>query len=411
MIRRRHFGPLVLVAATLGAGAAVYRLRHTAAGANPVPVATARTGEFLEIVRCRGELTAARSVEIYAPPVRNLRIVWRAPSGAAVKEGEPIVRFDSTGLEQELAQKEAALNEARGALELGKARARMSAQEDETDLEDLRYRVENARLEASKKEIVSRIDGEESRIDLSVADQMLKAQQAAGAQHAAAENSQIAVLTRQLEQAQADVKLKRDQLARLVIRAPHEGIVVFVPNNYQGPANTREFRVGDDVPPGANLAEIPDLSTLEMDGKVEESERNRVAAGDAADLHVDALPELALRSRIRWISPLPEFGVELPPARRFHAYAPIAPADGRLRPGMNGGMDVIVRRIPHAIHIPAKALFTHAGKPVVYVARGHGYQRVEVRVEARNPDDVAVSGISGGVLVALADPEHAEAAP
>ena len=75
---------------------------------------------------------------------------------------------------------------------------------------------------------------------------------------------------------------------------------------------------------------------------------------------------------------------------------------------MNGGMDIIVKRIPDAISIPAKAVFTRAGKPVVYLSRQGRYTPVDVQVLARNPDEVAVSGIAAGALVALADPEKSE---
>ena len=72
---------------------------------------------------------------------------------------------------------------------------------------------------------------------------------------------------------------------------------------------------------------------------------------------------------------------------------------------MNGGMDIIVNRIPGATSIPSKALFTRDGKPIVYVAsRGH-YRPVEVKVQARNPDEVAITGVPAGANVALVDPE------
>ena len=72
---------------------------------------------------------------------------------------------------------------------------------------------------------------------------------------------------------------------------------------------------------------------------------------------------------------------------------------------MNGGMDIIIKRIPNAISIPAKALFTHAGKPIVYLAENGRYRPVEVQVLARNPDEVAVSGIPAGAMVTLVDAE------
>jgi HlyD family secretion protein len=71
---------------------------------------------------------------------------------------------------------------------------------------------------------------------------------------------------------------------------------------------------------------------------------------------------------------------------------------------MNASADVIISRIPDAISIPAKALFTDKGKPVVYVKTKTGYEARQVEVQARNPDDVAVKGLEAGVSVALAEP-------
>ena len=71
---------------------------------------------------------------------------------------------------------------------------------------------------------------------------------------------------------------------------------------------------------------------------------------------------------------------------------------------MNSAADLVERRIPDAIHIPTKALFTIAGKPAVYVKAAGKYTPTHVNVIARNPDEVAVDGIPAGTLVALAEP-------
>ena len=76
---------------------------------------------------------------------------------------------------------------------------------------------------------------------------------------------------------------------------------------------------------------------------------------------------------------------------------------------MNGSLDIIVSRIPPAISIPAKAVFTSNGKPVVYVGDKGRWRRVEVEITAHNPDELAVRGIDGGQMVALTEPEMAGA--
>ena len=53
---------------------------------------------------------------------------------------------------------------------------------------------------------------------------------------------------------------------------------------------------------------------------------------------------------------------------------------------MNGSMDIEINRIPSAISVPAKAIFTRDGKPVVFVNAKDGYHARE------SPDSGAQSG-------------------
>ena len=399
---------LVAAGAIGGSWVGFNRLREARADSE-LPVATARRGEFVAIIRSRGDVKAGRSVPIYAPIVPNLTIAWMAPAGEEVKEGSPIIRFDSSSAQQQLIQKEAALKQAQATLDQALAQARITADRDQSDLQDAKYNVETARLKTAANEFIGRIQAEQTKVDLTVAEQKLRVQEANTALHAAADKSKIASLTRQREQAQADIDLTKSRIAQMELRAPLTGFVVFVSNYNQGPLNARPFKVGDNVFSGMNLAEMPDMASLVMDAKVEEIDRGRIAAGDDVRVRIDALPELSIEAKITTISPMTELGVEWPPTRSFRAYAGLQNPDPRLRPGMNGGMDIIVNRIPDAISIPSKAVFTRSGKPIVYVVSQGRYMPIEVQLLARNPDEVAVSGISEGNLVLLVDPEKSDA--
>jgi multidrug efflux pump subunit AcrA (membrane-fusion protein) len=196
------------------------------------------------------------------------------------------------------------------------------------------------------------------------------------------------------------------------VKAPSSGFLTFN-LNYQGAiggTDAKPYKVGDTVYSGMNLGEIPDLATLQLSGSIEETDRGRIAQNQDVIVRIDALPELSLPAKLDVISPLAEVTMtEWPPTRSFRASASITKKDPRLRPGMNGGMDIVVNRVPNAISIPAKALFTRNGKPVVYIADGGAYRPVEVKVEARNPDEVAISGIAPGATVALVDVTRKEA--
>src|ERR1035438_4900053 len=124
--------------------------------------------------------------------VPNLRIAWMTPPGATVKQGDTIVKFDSSSAKETLMQKEAALRQAQATLEQALAQSKITSEQDQTDLADANYTVERARLEASKQEIVSRLQGEASKIDYGVARQKLKVQEATVDLHATSDRSKIA---------------------------------------------------------------------------------------------------------------------------------------------------------------------------------------------------------------------------
>ena len=73
--------------------------------------------------------------------------------------------------------------------------------------------------------------------------------------------------------------LTNQRLAQMELKAPLSGVVMYMQNYSQGWMNAKPFQVGDQVWPGGVVAEIPDLGTLEMEGKVEEIDRGRISVG------------------------------------------------------------------------------------------------------------------------------------
>ncbi|HYI93348.1 MAG TPA: membrane-fusion-like protein [Bryobacteraceae bacterium] len=374
---------------------------------NVLPTAPARKGDFSAIVRCRGELKARQSAQVIAPKnVPELRIVWVANQGAPVKVGDPVFRFDPSSAKQQLQEKEAALKQAQAALDQAVATSRVTGEQDKIDLATAQYQVDRAKLEASKMEIVSKLQGEESRIDLGLAENKLAVQHASVALNKASDEAKVAALKRARDKANDEVELTRYRLEQMEVRAPSSGVFHLLPNYSQGWMNAKRFKVGDQAWPGGALAEIPDLATLEMEGKVEEIDRGRIALNQEVRVRIDSLPETTFPAKLIQLSPMTVMGWEWPPTRTFRGFAHISKADERLRPSMNGSMDVVIDRSPNAIIVPSKAVFAENGKPVVWVVDGNSHRMVSIEVLARNPDEVAVKGITESTQVALLEPEQ-----
>ena len=409
-VKPRRIRSWAVVAALLvlagGAASGTYWF-HKAPAASTLPTAPVRKGEFLVLVRCRGALRARQSAAIYTPVIPNLRIAWLAPDGETIAADQVVVRFDSSSAQQQLMQRQAQLKQAQATLDQALAQAKITAQQDRTELADAGFTLERARVGVEQASIKSRIDGDKARVDLGVAEQKLKVQEATVGLHEASDKSRVASLTRQRDQAAFDVELTKSRIAQMELKAPGDGLLT-LNNNCAGAivsADCKPYKVGDNVSSSVALGQIPDLNTLEMDVSVEEADRGRIGAGQEALVRVDALAELTIPVKVRELSSLAEMRMEYPYTRSFRAYASLPGADRRLRPGMNGAMDVIVSRIPGALSIPSKALFTRSGKPIVYLVQGGRQVPVEVEVVARNPDEVAISGVPAGATVALVDIE------
>ena len=399
---------LVVVAALAGAlwiGAVPFLVVEESS----LPMATVDEGEFVAVIRTRGQIQAGRSVPIYAPVAQDLRIAWMAPTGEIVEEGQPMIRFDSSSAERDLIQRRAALERAEASLAQAAAEALISAGHDERELVDARLNVEIAELGTADNEFVGRIEAERALIDLGLVEQNLRQLGAEVAQRAVSSESRIASLNRQLQDAQAEVDVIEARMARMEILAPLSGFAIYSRNSSSlastlGGGQPQPFRVGDQVSGGMNLAAIPDLTSLLIDAAVEEIDRGRMRVGDEVIVRVDALPELTIETVLTQISPLAEISFDTR-GRSFHAFAFLGDSvDTRLRPGMNGSMDIVTERIPDAKTIPAQALFTRSGRPTVFVVEGDGFRAVDVEVLARNPDKIAVAGIDGGSRVTLIDP-------
>jgi hypothetical protein len=406
MKRRRGLGWLsVLLLSILAAGGVAWFKMRKVQAATELPSAKARKGEFLVIVRCRGDLSASRSAQIAAPlRVPDLQIVWVAPTGGNVAAGETVLRFDPSSARQAIREHTASLRQAQANLDQQVAQARITSEQDRLDLSKAEYDLERARLEASKQSIVSEIQGQQSKIDADVAEQKLRAQKALVELHKKSDEAKLASVTRLRDQEKTELEIAEDQIARMEVKSPGPGVITYVSNTSQGWMNAQPYKVGDRAFPGAVIAQVPDLSSIRLEAKIDEVDRGKLNVGLDGLVKIDALPEKTWSGKLAGVSPLTEQSFDWPPSRSFKAYIQIDHPTQQLRPGMNASADIIIARIPNAISIPAKGLFADNGKPIVYRKTAKGYTAQVVSVEARNPDDVAVRGIGAGEEIALTEP-------
>jgi RND family efflux transporter MFP subunit len=294
-----------------------------------------------------------------------------------------------------------------------KASQKMEDESDRINLLQSQYNVERAKLEASKAEILSEIDGAKNRIDVTVAEGALNQVKTTIKSRAISQEADLARLNHMQDKTLRDTALAKSYLSMMVIRAPIDGIVNVLPNFRSGGSFGQApppFKEGDSAWTGAAIAEIPDLSEMRIELKMEEVDRGKLKLGQKLKIRVDAIPEKEFNATLDWISPIAALiykGMG-PSEKTFPARATLENLDPRLRPGMSATAEIIIERAPNVLLIPVRASFTQNGKPAVYVEKGQQFHTRMITVGKRNDDDIVVTGgLKEGEIVTLENPAEA----
>jgi len=378
-----------------------------------VPVVRVRRADFIISVRTRGDVKSTRSVILKAPQVPQLRIVHLADNGRPVQKGEVVVEFDGVQQEQNVISRTTDVRAAEGDIVQAKATQKMDDEADAMSKMSSEYDLERAKLDASKAEVLSAIDGEKNRIQVGVAEGSLQTVNAAINSHQVGHQADLNRLGQKRDKAVRDMKLSQSYLTMMQLKAPNDGIVNVLPNFRSGGSfgqSTPPFKEGDNVWTGAEIAEIPDLSEMYVDLKLEEVDRGKLRLGQVVKVRVDAIPDKEFEAQLDYISPIAAlvFKGGSTPEKTFPARATLKSLDPRLRPGMSASTEVIIEREPHTLLIPVRASFSHNGKPAVYFQKGKDFVIRNIQIGKQNDEEIVVTGgLRENDVVTLESPAEA----
>lgn len=371
-----------------------------------VPTSEVKRGEFLDSMQFRGEIKAMKSVSLSAPAqAGDLQIIKISPEGTVVKPGDVVVQFDKTKTEQDLAQFRSSLNSADAEIGQARAQARLAEEEDKTAVLKARYAVESAKLEASKQEIVSKIEGEEATLKVADAEQALREAETKQKSDERLNQATIESKEQARKKAEYDVGRAEHSLAQMSVLAPSAGTISLL-QHWSG-SSMSTYRPGDRAWPGAAIAELPDSTTLRISARVDETERGRLAPKQTVTVQLNAIPDRQFTGHIEQIGAIAsmDFSSGWPITRNFILEIVLDQTDSRFKPGITGQVTVVVDHVPDALTIPAQALFMKSGQNVAYVWHGTQFEERAVQVARRSGERVMVaSGVRVGEQVALKDP-------
>lgn len=399
------------VAALVIAGAAVAMNARTGSIPNVTTSAVTR-GDFIDYMQIRGHIRPAKSIVLAAPLQAGgeMQILKLAKNGSAVKQGDVVVEFDATTLRQRLQDRTSELTQALKEIEQTQAQHKIVAEQQATALMKARYDVDRAKLDLGKRDLVSRIEYEGAKLSLGDAEQRLKETEAKALSSKAGSEAELVGKIRKRDKAQYDVDRTNASIEALILKAPADGIVNVLENPRSGGpfGGGVEFREGDRAWPGASILELPDLSTIRLEARLDESDRGRLKVGQAATVKIEAVPGKDFAAQVNLISVLArvDFSSGWPPVRNFDLGLVLNERDPRIRPGMTATARIAADRLPNMTLVPAESIFQKDGRPVVYKLNGSKFDEQPIEIVRRGREQAAISaGVEVGDKVAARRPE------
>jgi RND family efflux transporter MFP subunit len=402
---------VILVAIVAAVSLGAFTLTTRAGVVPDVPTVAVTKGEFVDYLQVRGEIRPAKSIVLAAPmQAGELLIVKLAKNGSAVKAGDLLVEFDGTALHQRMQEKQSEVKQAEAEIAQMRAQQRITLQQDETGAMRAKYDLDRAKLDLGKRDLVSKLEYEQAKLTVDDAEQKLReAQQKATSQKTGAE-ADVTGKLRKREKAQYDLDRARQGLDALVIRAPTAGVVNIMPNYRSGSmfGAQVEFREGDRVWAGAQVVELPDLSSIHLEARLDETDRGRLKVNQAATVKIEAVPGKDFAATVDLISVLAkiDFSQGWPPPKNFDLGLVLKEPDPKIRPGMTATARIAIERAPDALIAPTEAVFQRDGRPIVYRLSGSMFDEQRIEVSRRGREQVAIaSGVAPGDKIATRRPD------
>jgi HlyD family secretion protein len=328
-------------------------------------------------VTASGEIRAKQFVDLQ-PEISGIITELFVHEGDAVKKGEVLLRIDPIQTDAETsiarAQYDQAVAEAR-AQEFEIANAEVNLARDETSLKSARAELEQAennflRSQQSFKRqqqlnedgLISRDDYENYQNELKSTESRLEVQRA----NVALMEKQISISKNNIERmktsaeaskarmqsASASLDKASDQSKKSQIESPLNGVITHL-NKEKG----ERAVPGMMSNPEATIMTIADLSVIQAELKVDETDVVNVSLGDIAQVQVDALPDVVFEGEVVEIgnSPIQSSGSQQE-AKDFKVIVTLKSPSPQLRPGMSCTSDITTDTKKNVLVIPIQAL-------------------------------------------------------
>ena len=369
---KRRKKPLIILAIILVVGVIVVaNLQSQREKTVKVTVDKVKKQDLTSIVSASGEVKPKKNINISAQvPGRIIKI--GIVEGQEVKAGDFLLKLDSTQYEA-IADRDQNFIRAANA-DLIQAEARLqrdkNAYERQQKLSDEQL-ISKDQLETAK-----------TQYDISAA--------------------QTNAIRFQIKQAEASLKSTLDNLNKTTYNSPIDGVITSL--------RVEEGEVaiiGTMNNPGTVLLTIADLSVMEVEVEVDETDVIGIGLGQESNIRVDAFPETVFKGKVTEIgsSALQKTtgGVSTQESKDFKVVITLENPSRKLKPGLSASADIIVAEKKQALAVPISALVLRdkAGADKSAPTSQKEEEGIYTVENARVKFQPVGKGITGGMMIEI----------
>jgi len=305
---------IVILLVIVGAGGAwIYANR----GDKEPTVSTLKVsrGDLIDAVGATGTLQAVTTVTV-GTQVSGIVQELYADFNSIVKKGQVIARLDPSILQTQVETAKANLVNAQANLERQKVAV--------TDAENKLARAK----ELSARQLITKADMETADVTQKQAEAQLKSTESS------------------IVQAQAAVNKAEVDLGHTIITAPIDGIVI-----------KRSVDKGQTVNAGMSAPELfiiaADLTKMQVNANIDESDVGRMRQGQAVTFRVDAYPNDTFHGTVKQVRLNP---TTVQNVVTYSTVIDVPNPDFRLKPGMTANVNIEIARRTNVMRVPNAAL-------------------------------------------------------
>jgi len=281
-----------------------------------------------------GELAAVNSKSFvltrYGRNFFEMKIIGLLDHGTIVSEGDSIIQLDPSVVQKFIIDRETNLETQLATLEKMKVNQENKDSEYDSKIKNelasfelKKISLEASRFESDRARKIKELEFEQAKITLAKEKRKLELSKIIDA-------NDFKIQEIRVNQIEKDIQNSYDIIPQLTIRTSISGVFQIANDRRTG----MFLKVGDNLYPGANMANVPDLSKMKVNTYINETDFLKIRVGQKVAVRLDAMPRIVFDGEISYIGKLCHTRDNKSRQKVFDVEVNLLKTDERLKPGM-----------------------------------------------------------------------------